>query len=96
MFGLKEPTAFQRGITHEPGRGDVTRVLPPAHEAGNFVGFLQAVHAATEAVLIAMFPRAEIAVAADSQAAQRFSAKLTGSRSHFRDKYMRMIWELLG
>ena len=66
MFGLKEPTAFQRGITHEPGRGDVTRVLAAPHEAGDFVGFLQAIHAAPEAVLVAMFPRAEVPVAAHS------------------------------
>jgi hypothetical protein len=47
----------------------VARILAAPHEAGNFVGFLQAIHAATEAVLIAMFPRAEVAVAAHSQAA---------------------------
>jgi hypothetical protein len=96
MPGFEEAAAIQRRIAHEPGCGDVTRVLTPPHEAGDFIGFLQAVHTGTEAVLIAMFPRAEVAVAADSQAAQRFSAELTGSRSHFRDKYMRMIWELLG
>jgi hypothetical protein len=39
-------------------------VAPP--QIWQFVGFLQAIHSGTEAMLIAMFPRAEVAVAADS------------------------------
>jgi hypothetical protein len=43
----------------------VPRILPPPHQAGDLVGFLQTVHAAAEPVLVAMFARTEVAVAAN-------------------------------
>jgi hypothetical protein len=68
----------------------VPRVLPPPHQARNLVGFFQAVHAAAQPVLVAVLTGTELAVAADSQPAQRFSAKQTGFRTHFRHKYKKM------
>ena len=60
---------FQRGVAHQAGRRDVARILPAPHQAGNLIGFFPAVHAAPEPVLVAVLARAEVAVAADSQAA---------------------------
>jgi hypothetical protein len=68
----------------------VPRVFPPPHQARNFVGFFQAVHAAAQAVLVAVLTRTELAVAADSQPAQRFSAQQTSFRTHFRHKYRKL------
>jgi hypothetical protein len=68
----------------------VPRVLPPPHQARNLVGFFQAVHSAAQAVLVAVLARTELAVAPDSQPAQRFSAQQTGFCTHFRPKYKKM------
>src|SRR5262245_30845665 len=40
------------------------------HQAGHLVGLGQPVHALSQTILIAMFPRAEIAIGADSNPAQ--------------------------
>ena len=66
MLGFKEPAAVQRRVAHEPGCRNVAGVFAPPHETGNFISLLQAIHAAPEAVLVAMFPRAEVPVAAHS------------------------------
>jgi hypothetical protein len=41
----------------------VARILPAAHQAGNLIGFLEAVHPAAQAMLVTVLTRAEVAVA---------------------------------
>ena len=69
LFRFKESAAFQRRVAHQPRGRNVARVLPAPHQAGNLIGFLQAVHSEAEPVLVAVLARAEVAVAADSQPA---------------------------
>jgi hypothetical protein len=47
----------------------VAWILPAPHQAGDLIGFLQAVHATPQPVLVAVLARAEVAIATDSQAA---------------------------
>jgi hypothetical protein len=47
-------------------RRDVPRVLPPPHQARDLIGFFQPVHPGAQPVLVAVFLRTELAVAAYS------------------------------
>jgi hypothetical protein len=49
-------------------------ILAPAHQAGHFVGFEQAIHAEPQTELIAVFARAEVSSGADREAAEGFPA----------------------
>jgi hypothetical protein len=44
----------------------VAWIFPASHQAGNLAGLFETIHITAEPVLIAMFPRAKVAVAADS------------------------------
>jgi hypothetical protein len=46
----------------------------PAHQAGDLVGFRQAVHPAFQAVLVAVFARTKIVAGADPDPAERLAA----------------------
>ena len=74
-------------IARQPRRGNGSGILAPAHQAGHFVGFQQAVQAQLETKLVAVFPGAEISSGADREAAERPSAKLAGSPAHFLQLY---------
>jgi len=69
LFRFKESAGFLRRIAHQPRGGNVARVLAAPHQAGDLIGFLQAVHSEAEPVLRAVLAGAEVAVAADSQPA---------------------------
>jgi hypothetical protein len=60
------------------------RVLTPAHQTGHFVSFLQPVHSLTQAELVAVLARAEIAVTAYTHPAERLATKLAGFCTHLR------------
>ena len=72
----------------EGGKRRLDFAVPLIDVVGNLIGFrigfLEAVHAAAQTVLVAVLARAEVAVAADPEAAQRFSAKLATPGTHFR------------
>jgi hypothetical protein len=59
------------------------RVLPPPHQARNLIGFLQAVHAAAEPILVAVLAGTEVLAGAYPNSAQGLAAKQAGSRIHF-------------
>jgi hypothetical protein len=86
-FGIEEAAPAERGIAHEPGRRDVSRIFPPPHQAGDFIDFDEAVHPAPQPELVAVLPRAKISVAAYAKPAERLSAELAASCIHFRVNY---------
>jgi hypothetical protein len=56
--------------------------IPPAHQAGVFVGLQEGVHPAAQAVLIAMLARTEVTAAAGPDSTERFAAELARTAIH--------------
>lgn len=69
------------GVGLEPRGRELFEAVAPAHDAGELVGLEELVHAAAQAVLVAVLAGAEIAVSGPDPA-QRFAAELAGSPIH--------------
>jgi hypothetical protein len=61
---------------------DRFRILAPPHQAGDLVGFVQAIHAAPQPVLRTVLAGTELFPASHADAAQWFSAELACSLAH--------------
>ena len=71
------------GIAHQLRGRNGLGILAAAHQAGNLIGFHQAIHAQPQAELVAVFARAEVSPGADRKAAKGLSAELASSPVHF-------------